>query len=138
MNNKNEELFNSLFNNRKNRSEMKLSFTEKRENNCRQDINFRKTINTLLLNINGEKPLIIYKKLPKKIKKIEVKKNNYMSDGGIAKKNKRFFNLITNHSCKKESKNKSMKENDNIDINFKNKRYKSLSLSNNNNKKAIS
>ena len=134
MNNKNEELFNSLFNNRKNRSEMKLSFTEKRENNCRQDINFRKTINTLLLNINGEKPLIIYKKLPKKIKKIEVKKNNYMSDGGIAKKNKRFFNLITNYSCKKESKNKSMKENDNIESNLKNKRYKSLSLSNNKNK----
>ena len=130
MKNKNEDLFNSLFNKRKNKTSLRISFTENKKNNLGKDDNFKKSINSLILNINGEKPLIIYKKSPTKIRKTEIKINNYLSDGGIKKKNKKYFNLICNYSCKKESKNIILKEKNNCSQNIKAKKYKSFSFSN--------
>ena len=86
MNNKNEELFNRMSNNKINKRSLGISLKGKRKINLGQEINFTKSINTLILNINGEKPLIIYKKSPNKNRKIEIKQNNYMSDGGMKKK----------------------------------------------------
>ena len=64
-----------------------------------------------------------------KIKKSEILKNNYMSDGGIKKRSKKFFNLISNYSCKKQSKKESVKEKDSSN-NLKTKKNKSFSVSN--------
>ena len=130
MKNKNEDLFNSLFNRRKNKTSLRISLTENKKNNFGKDENFKKSINSLILNINGEKPLIVYKKSPSKIRTTEIKHNNYLSDGGIKKKNKKYFNLIANYSCKKESKNIILKENKNSSQNIKPKKYKSFSFSN--------
>ena len=129
MNNKNEELFNRILNNNRNKRDLGINLKEKKKKNLRQKVDFIKTKNTLILNIEGEKPLIIYKKSPLKKRKLEIQKNNYMSDGGIQKKNKRFFNMITNYSSKKETKNQIIKEN-NSSKNLKNKRYKSFSFTN--------
>ena len=128
MNNKNEELFNRMSNNKINKRSLGISLKGKRKINLGQEINFTKSINTLILNINGEKPLIIYKKSPNKNRKIEIKQNNYMSDGGMKKKNKRFFNLISNYSNKKEKINNLVKEK-NSSSGIKNKKYKSFSFS---------
>ena len=134
MNNKNEELFNRMLKNQINKRHLGNNLKGKKKNNLRQEVDFKKILNTLILNIEGEKPLIIYKKSPMKIKKLEIKTNNYMSDGGINKKNKRFFNLIANYSCKKETKNKIMKENDSSP-GLKKPKYKSFSFSNQKSKK---
>lgn len=130
MKNKNEDLFNNLFNRRKNKTSLRINLTENKKNNFGKDDNFKKSINSLILNINGEKPLIIYKKSPTKVRTTEIKHNNYLSDGGIKKKNKKYFNLIANYSCKKEPKNIILKENKNCSQNIKSKKYKSFSFSN--------
>ena len=131
MDNKNESLLNSKPDIAYNKRLYGINSSEKRKKHSRTEINFRKIINTLILNINGEKPLIIYqKKSPNKNIKIEIKQNNYMSDGGIKKKNKKYFNLISNYSSKKEITNKTIKEKD-VSSNIKNKRFKSFSFSKN-------
>ena len=129
MKKRNEELFNSLFKDRFDKSPINNSLFKSKRKNFGTDIKFKKAINSLILNINGEKPLIIYKKSPTRIKKTEIKHNNYMTDGGIGKKTKKFFNIISKYSCKKEVKNVVSKEKDNSS-NKKNKKYKSFSLSN--------
>ena len=67
------------------------------------------------MNTQGEKPLIMYQKSPNH-HKIGIKVNNYLSDGGINKKQKKYFNLISNYS----SKSKSTQKNKN---NFLNSNY---------------
>ena len=129
MKKRNEELFNSLFKDRFDKSPINNSLFKSKRKNFGTDIKFKKAINSLILNINGEKPLIIYKKSPTRIKKTEIKHNNYMTDGGIEKKTKKFFNIISKYSCKKEVKNVVSKEKDNSS-NKKNKKYISFSLSN--------
>ena len=129
MKGKNEELFNRMLNNKINKRHFGINSLEKRKDSLREEVDFKKTINTLIINIDGEKPLILYKKSPMKIKKSEFQKNKYMSDGGIKKKNKKFFNLICNYSCKKELKNEIMKDSD-FSHNLKNKKNKSFSVSN--------
>ena len=131
MNDKNELLFNRMHKNKINKRQLGINFFEKNKNNLGQEIDFKRTINTLILNIDGEKPLIVYKKSPMKIKKLEIKTNNYMSDGGLKKKNKKFFNLISNYSNKKEIKNRKINEKDfSQSKSLKSKKYKSFSFSN--------
>ena len=86
MNKKNEDIFNSLFKKRNNKSPIDIKLFKNRKKNFGSDIKFKRSINSLILNINGEKPLILYKKSPTKIKKFELRHNNYMTDGGILKK----------------------------------------------------
>ena len=129
MNKKNESLFNSLFKNRINKSPIDNKLFKNKKKKFGTDIKFKKVINSLILNIGGEKPLIIYKKSPTKNRKVEIRHNNYMTDGGIAKKTKKFFNIITKYCFKKEAKNIIQKEKDDTIIK-KNKKYKSFSLSN--------
>ena len=105
MNKKNEDIFNSLFKKRNNKSPIDIKLFKNRKKNFGSDIKFKRSINSLILNINGEKPLILYKKSPTKIKKIELRHNNYMTDGGIEKKTKKFFNEISKYCSKKELKN---------------------------------
>ena len=40
---------------------------EKRKDSLREEVDFKKTINTLIINIDGEKPLILYKKSQDKV-----------------------------------------------------------------------
>ena len=136
MNDKNEYLFNRMRKNKINKRQLGINYFEKRKNNLGQEVDFKRTMNTLILNIDGEKPLIIYKKSPLKVKKSEIKTNNYMSDGGLKKKNKKFFNFISNYSNKKEIKNRKIKEKDDSKSrSLKNKKYKSFSFSNKKKKK---
>ena len=93
MKKRNEEFVNSLFKDRIDKSPINNSVFKGRKKNFGTDIKFKKAINSLILNINGEKPLIIYKKSPTRIKKTEIKHNNYITDGGIGKKTKKFFNI---------------------------------------------
>ena len=134
MNKKNEDIFNSLFKKRNNKSPIDIKLFKNRKKNFGSDIKFKRSINSLILNINGEKPLILYKKSPTKIKKIELRHNNYMTDGGIEKKTKKFFNEISKYCSKKEIKNEVSKEKDNSS-NKKSMKFKSFSLSNNKSKK---
>ena len=112
MKGKNEELFNRMLSNKINKRHFYNSTNEKRNNNFIEEFDFKKTLNTLIINVDGERPLILFKKSPSpmKIKKSEILKNNYMSDGGIKKRSKKFFNLISNYSCKKQTKKESVKE----------------------------
>ena len=136
MNDKNEYLFNRMRKNKINKRQLGINYFEKKKNNLGQEVDFKRTMNTLILNIDGEKPLIIYKKSPLKVKKSEIKTNNYMSDGGLKKKNKKFFNFISNYSNKKEIKNRKIKEKDDSKSrSLKNKKYKSFSFSNKKTKK---
>ena len=131
MKGKNEELFNRMLSNKINKRHFYNSTNEKRNNNFIEEFDFKKTLNTLIINVDGERPLILFKKSPSpmKLKKSEILKNNYMSDGGMKRKSKKFFNLISNYSCKKQSKKESIKEKAPSN-NLKNKKNKSFSVSN--------
>ena len=59
MKGKNEELFNRMLNNKINKRHFGINSLEKRKDSLREEVDFKKTINTLIINIDGEKPLIL-------------------------------------------------------------------------------
>ena len=128
MNNKNEKVFNNILNNKQKKNFSRMSFIEKQKAKIIKEKNFKKIINTLILNTQGEKPLIMYQKSPNHHHKIGIKINNYLSDGGINKKQKKYFNLISNYSSKRKSTQKN-KNNQNNFLNSKYNYYKSISYS---------
>ena len=128
MNNKNEKVFNNILNNKQKKNFSRMSFIEKQKAKIIKEKNFKKIINTLILNTKGEKPLIMYQKSPNHHHKIGIKINNYLSDGGINKKQKKYFNLISNYSSKRKSTQKN-KNNQNNFLNSKYNYYKSISYS---------
>lgn len=100
MNYKNENLINRNRNKFSKNKSVLISLMEvinKKEND---GVDFRRTTSTCVLNTDGEKPQIIYFKSPKEFKpKYNKNQNvqNFMSDGGLNQKNKRFLNLLSNY-----------------------------------------
>jgi hypothetical protein len=65
-----------------------------------EGVDFRRTTSSCVLNTDGEKPRIIYFKSPKEIKpKYDKNQNiqNFMSDGGLNQKSKKFLNLLSEY-----------------------------------------
>ena len=134
MNDKHENNFNrNIYSFNKNQS-IKKSPTEQETKNSNIEIDFRRTTSVGILNTDGEKPLILYLKTPKRNYFLENKMfgsyldaPNYISDGGLKQKRKKFLNLIYKYplNYKFNSPTKNKKE----IIKDKNGKYKSHSLS---------
>ena len=120
---------------------IRKSFVQMKNKKLNEGMDFRRTTSACILNTEGEKPLIIYYKSPKK--KFHPRGNrvfesqfnilNYISDGGVKQKKKKFLNLISNYpfNYKYNSPNKYKKE---IKKDLKKKNYDSLV---NNNRRLI-
>ena len=100
MNYKNENLINRNRNKFIKNNSVLISLMEVFNKKVNEGVDFRRTTSTCELNTDGEKPLIIYFKSPKEFKpKYDKNQNvqNFMSDGGLNKKNKKFFNLLSEY-----------------------------------------
>ena len=100
MNYKNENLINRNRNKFIKNNSVLISLMEVFNKKVNEGVDFRRTTSTCVLNTDGEKPLIIYFKSPKEFKpKYDKNQNvqNFMSDGGLNKKNKKFFNLLSEY-----------------------------------------
>ena len=136
MNDKNDLYINrKLYSFNKTRS-FRTYFMEKENNKMNENIDFRRTTSACILKTDGEKPLILYLKSPKKHKHIfENKKfesqfcvNNYISDGGLKQKDNKFLYFLSkypnNYKFHSPIKHKKQILND-----LKNRKYNSLSFS---------
>ena len=133
---KNENFINRNFYPFNKNKSFRVSFMEKYNKKVNEGIDFRRATSTCVLNTDGEKPLIIFIKSPKKTNTLFEKKMlennnnilNYMSDGGLKQKNKKFYNLLSKYpsNYKYYSPIKQKKE---ILNELKNKKYNSLTFS---------
>ena len=109
------------------------------ENINNKGTDFRRATSTCILNTDGEKPLILYFKSPTKNnhhifnnKQFESKYGitNYVSDGGLKQKNKKYLNLLSkypiNYKFHSPLRHKKQKQ---ISTDLKKRRYNSLSFS---------
>ena len=136
MNDKHEKHFNNkIISFNKNQS-FRQFFMEKENKKLNEEIDFRRTTSACILNTEGDKPLILYLKTPKKNRFLLENKKfgshfnipNYISDGGLNQKSKKFLNLLLAYPVKYKyySPLKHKKE---ILNELKNKNYKCRSLS---------
>ena len=113
---------------------IRKSIVQMKTKKLNEGLDFRRTTSACILNTEGEKPLILYHKSPKK--KFQKRENkvfesqfnilHYISDGGLKQKKNKILNLIS-HSpfiYKNNSPNKYKKENKK---NLKKNNYNSLS-----------
>ena len=100
MNYKNENLINRNRNKFIKNNSVLISLMEVFNKKVNEGVDFRRTTSSCVLNTDGEKPLIIYFKSPKEYKpKYDKNQNvqNFMSDGGLNQKNKKFLNLLSEY-----------------------------------------
>ena len=100
MNYKNENLINRNRNKFIKNNSVLISLMEVFNKKVNEGVDFRRTTSTCVLNTDGEKPLIIYFKSPKEFKpKYDINQNtqNFMSDGGLNQKSKKFLNLLSEY-----------------------------------------
>ena len=138
MNDKNETIINRNYFSFNKSNPFRKYFMERENKRLNEGIFFKRATSEGILNTNGEKPLVIYSKSSNKCKHFLEKRifqsqfdinNNYISDGGLKQKNKKFLNLLSKYpiNYKFHSPIKIKKE---ILQNLKYKKYKSLSFSN--------
>ena len=113
---------------------IRKSIVQMKTKKLNEGLDFRRTTSACILNTEGEKPLILYHKSPKK--KFQKRENkvfesqfnilHYISDGGLKQKKNKILNLISHSpfNYKNNSPNKYKKENKK---NLKKNNYNSLS-----------
>ena len=141
MNEKNESFINNNLYSFKTAKSFRKSFVERESQKLNEEIDFRRTTSACILNTDGEKPLILYLKSIKQNnylfenKKFEslFEVNNYLSDGGLNQKRKKFLNLLSNYPINYKF-NTPIKQKKKILNDLKNKKFKYHSLSYSNKK----